>query len=82
MSRIFYVGNLNHKTTTTHLREHFSKFGDVARVCSIEGIGSAIVLMVKEKDGLKAIRESNNTIIDDYKIMVSALSWRLFPNKP
>ena len=74
MSRVLYVGNLNDHTTSKQLKEHFSKLGEVARVCSIEGIGSAIILMANEEDGLKAAKKLNNTTLDDHRIMVSALS--------
>ena len=71
MSKNLYVGNLNYSVTENQLREHFSKYGDVASVNILDQRGFGFVEMVNDEDALKAIEELNDTEFEGRKMIVN-----------
>ncbi|KAK9502386.1 hypothetical protein O3M35_011171 [Rhynocoris fuscipes] len=80
-----FIARLNPKTSEKHLKEIFSRFGDIRRCRVVEDIitgrsrGYAFIEFTSAYDAMKAYRRANKMIIHDSEIFVDMECERLLP---
>ncbi|XP_073976223.1 U11/U12 small nuclear ribonucleoprotein 35 kDa protein-like [Rhodnius prolixus] len=80
-----FVARLHPKTTVRHLKEVFSRFGDIVRCRVVEDLvtgrsrGYAFVEFTSSTSALMAYKRGNKTIIDGSEVFVDMECERLLP---